>query len=358
MKEPVKVLVVDDSTVIRKALSLKLGRDREIEVIGTAGNGAEALEQAAELSPDVITMDINMPVMDGLTALRRLMQENPLPVIMISSLTTDGADETIQALEAGALDFLPKDTCISSSPEDTERLLQKIKTVARSRRSASGEKARVRQTVKREETSAQDQETLLPAKALEDVRLVLIGSSTGGPGVLLEIIPNLPAKFPVPIIIVQHMPANFTNSLAQRLDKLSKLSVREAREGDIIEPGKVYLAPGGRHLAFERDAKSLRAVFPKVGEQVIYKPSVDIAASSLAQVFPCRVLAIMLTGMGNDGVQGFARLKERGSPIIAQSKQSAVIYGMPRAVVDAGLADAVLPTRGILNTLKQLTPGS
>ena len=359
MKKPVRVLVVDDSAVISKALSLKLNRDAEIEVVGRAANGAEALAQVSSLKPDVVTMDINMPVMDGLTALEHLMEKSPLPVIMISSLTTDGAEETIAALEKGALDFLPKETCISASPEDTDLLLQKIKTVARSRAAKPG---------MRKKTSAQptpdstrytgaektEKETALSPSLLKDVGVVLIGASTGGPGVLLDIIPHLPSSFPVPIVIIQHMPANFTNSLAQRLDKLSSLPVLEAFEGCDIRKGHVYLAPGGKHIAFHYAQKKLKTVFPAVSENIVYKPSVDVAASSLAEVYPGKALAIMLTGMGHDGVNGFRALKEKGSLIIAQSKHSSVIYGMPRAVVESGLADAVQSTRRILETLKKL----
>ncbi len=360
MKKPVRVLVVDDSAVISKALSLKLNRDTEIEVVGRAANGAEALAQVSSLKPDVVTMDINMPVMDGLTALEHLMEKSPLPVIMISSLTTDGAEETIAALEKGALDFLPKETCISASAEDTELLLQKIKTVARSRAAKPGmrKKTTAQPTtpapIRHTGAEKKEKETALSPALLKDVGVVLIGASTGGPGVLLDIIPHLPSSFPVPIIIIQHMPANFTNSLAQRLDKLSSLPVLEAFEGCDIRKGHVYLAPGGKHIAFHYAKKKLETVFPAVDENIVYKPSVDVAASSLAEVYPGKALAIMLTGMGHDGVKGFRALKEKGSLIIAQSKHSSVIYGMPRAVVDSGLADAVQSTRRILETLKKL----
>ncbi len=357
----VKVLVVDDSGFFRRRVSEILSADPNIQVIGTATNGREAIDQALALKPDVITMDYEMPMMDGITAVRNIMQRCPTPVLMFSSLTHEGARVTLDALEAGAVDFLPKNfEDISRNPERVKQLLcEKIHTIARSnRRSFSPPAAPLAapaapaRPVGRPAASAGGSSLSRPASApagtpvssaapkRKAYKLVAIGTSTGGPVALQRVLTQLPASFPAPIVLIQHMPAAFTKAFAERLDKLCRISVKEAEDGDVLRPGLALLAPGGKQMMV--DARGMIRILPG-DERLNYKPCVDITFGSVSKSYHDRVLAVVLTGMGADGREGARLLKQSGSQVWAQDEASCVIYGMPMAIVKADLADAIYP---------------
>ena len=331
------VLVVDDSAFMRKAVSSMLEKDAQIEVIGTARNGEEALSQINRLDPDVVTLDIEMPVMDGLTALRNIMMQSPRPVLMLSSLTTDGAEATFKALELGAVDFIPKELShVSLDIIKIEKDLQaKVKNIARrkirrikvDKKPAPGPS---RQTLHRIGTKQQQRD------------LVGIGVSTGGPPAVQKILASLPAQFPASVLIAQHMPGTFTKAFAKRLNQSSPLEVKEAEQGDALEKGKVYIAPGGFHLKIHRRVRSIDLAITQEPREALYKPSANVLLASIADGVGKRGLGVILTGMGNDGLEGVRALKSRGGMAIAQDNASCVVYGMPRAIVEAGLADVVV----------------
>ncbi|AZO83916.1 chemotaxis response regulator protein-glutamate methylesterase [Stutzerimonas stutzeri] len=359
----VKVLVVDDSGFFRRRVSEILSADSNIQVVGTATNGKEAIDQALALKPDVITMDYEMPMMDGITAVRHIMQRCPTPVLMFSSLTHEGARVTLDALDAGAVDFLPKNfEDISRNPEKVKQLLcEKILSISRSNRRVSHYSAPapvaapaptpVPSSVGSFASSAPARPapapipvrthapaTASPAPKRKNYKLVAIGTSTGGPVALQRVLTQLPANFPAPIVLVQHMPAAFTKAFAERLDKLCRISVKEAEDGDILRPGLALLAPGGKQMMI--DGRGAVKILPG-DERLNYKPCVDITFGSAAKSYGDKVLAVVLTGMGADGREGARLLKQGGSSIWAQDEASCVIYGMPMAIVKAELADAV-----------------
>ncbi|MDB5993355.1 MAG: chemotaxis response regulator protein-glutamate methylesterase [Pseudomonas sp.] len=360
----VKVLVVDDSGFFRRRVSEILSADANIQVVGTATNGKEAIDQALALKPDVITMDYEMPMMDGITAVRHIMQRCPTPVLMFSSLTHEGARVTLDALDAGAVDFLPKNfEDISRNPEKVKQLLcEKILSISRSNRRVStysapapvvapaptpapssvgsyGSSAPARPVpapVAARPHAANVPSS--PAPKRKAYKLVAIGTSTGGPVALQRVLTQLPANFPAPIVLIQHMPAAFTKAFAERLDKLCRISVKEAEDGDILRPGLALLAPGGKQMMI--DGRGAVKILPG-DERLNYKPCVDITFGSAAKSYGDKVLAVVLTGMGADGREGARLLKQGGSSIWAQDEASCVIYGMPMAIVKAELADAV-----------------
>ncbi|NBB13611.1 chemotaxis response regulator protein-glutamate methylesterase [Pseudomonas sp. SLFW] len=365
----VKVLVVDDSGFFRRRVSEILSSDTTIQVVGTATNGKEAIEQALALKPDVITMDYEMPMMDGITAVRHIMQRCPTPVLMFSSLTHEGARVTLDALDAGAVDYLPKNfEDISRNPEKVKQMLcEKVHTISRSNRRFSGYSsapaapshapaAPAPATGSLRSPAPTPGATTRPAPAPAPTRapaahsptspapkrkaykLVAIGTSTGGPVALQRVLTQLPANFPAPIVLIQHMPAAFTKAFAERLDKLCRISVKEAEDGDILRPGLALLAPGGKQMMV--DGRGAVKILPG-DERLNYKPCVDITFGSAAKSYGDKVLAVVLTGMGADGREGARLLKQGGSHIWAQDEASCVIYGMPMAIVKADLADAV-----------------
>jgi two-component system chemotaxis response regulator CheB len=363
----VKVLVVDDSGFFRRRVSEILSADPNIQVVGTATNGKEAIDQALALKPDVITMDYEMPMMDGITAVRHIMQRCPTPVLMFSSLTHEGARVTLDALDAGAVDFLPKNfEDISRNPEKVKQLLcEKILSISRSNRrlstySAPAPAAAPAPTPAPSTVSSYGSSALarpVPATAAAPIpartnaatpsspapkrkayKLVAIGTSTGGPVALQRVLTQLPANFPAPIVLIQHMPAAFTKAFAERLDKLCRISVKEAEDGDILRPGLALLAPGGKQMMV--DGRGAVKILPG-DERLNYRPCVDITFGSAAKSYGDKVLAVVLTGMGADGREGARLLKQGGSSIWAQDEASCVIYGMPMAIVKAELADAV-----------------
>ncbi|MHA6494521.1 protein-glutamate methylesterase/protein-glutamine glutaminase [Pseudomonas borbori] len=351
----VKVLVVDDSGFFRRRVSEILATDPNIKVVGTATNGREAIDQALALKPDVITMDYEMPMMDGITAVRNIMQRCPTPVLMFSSLTHEGARVTLDALDAGAVDFLPKNfEDISRNPEKVKQMLcEKVHTIARTNRhsivaappaapAGLSRPAMPRTAAPRPVASApaaapSASPSFTPPKR-KAYKLVAIGTSTGGPVALQRVLTQLPASFPAPLVLIQHMPAAFTKAFAERLDKLCQISVKEAADGDLLRPGLALLAPGGKQMMI--DARGTVRILPG-DERLNYKPCVDITFGSVAKSYHDKVLAVVLTGMGADGREGARLLKQSGSQVWAQDEASCVIYGMPMAVVKANLADAV-----------------
>ncbi len=341
-----RVLVVDDSGFFRRRVSEMLEADPLIKVIGMAENGEQAIQKAAELKPDVITMDIEMPVLDGISATRKIMAQTPTPIIMFSSLTTEGAKATLDALEAGAVDFLPKRfEDIAKDKDEVRKLLcQRVRELARTRLSPSRHKAasptRTPVMTPRSASTARDTAKLAPAST-GMIKLLAIGTSTGGPVALQKVLTKLPKNISVPILLIQHMPSTFTPAFAKRLDQMCAIEVRQAEDKDVLRPGVALLAPGGRQMRIEgRPGNAHIRLSDDAG--LTYKPSVDVAFSSIANVYPKETLAIVLTGMGADGREGAKVLKQRGSEIWAQDEASSVIYGMPAAIVDAGLATKVL----------------
>ena len=343
----VRVLVVDDSSFFRRRVTEMLDSDPRIEVIGTAVDGADAIKQTAALKPDVITMDIEMPVMDGITAVKRIMRSTPLPILMFSSLTTDGAKATLDALDAGAADFLPKKfEDISNDRDEARRIL-----CARVRLIGARGIAKAVPVANKPVTPLPATTGLRPKKGNYD--LIAIGTSTGGPVALQEVLTKLPVNFPKPIILFQHMPGSFTPAFAQRLDGLCAISVKEAADGDQLKPGLALLAPGGKQMELEKKGGTT-VVRIKDGEaSQTYKPSVDLGFSSAAKSFPGKVLSIILTGMGADGREGARELKQSGSTLWSQDADSCVVYGMPAAVAEAGLSDHVIPLSEIGTSLAQ-----
>ena len=355
----VKVLVVDDSGFFRRRVSEILSSDSNIQVVGTATNGREAIDQVLALKPDVITMDYEMPMMDGITAVRQIMQRCPTPVLMFSSLTHEGARVTLDALDAGAVDYLPKNfEDISRNPDKVKQLLcEKVHTVSRSNRrystfcssAASAAPVSPRGTTSTLSTTASRTSSApsaapaapaarSPAPKRKAYKLVAIGTSTGGPVALQRVLTQLPANFPAPIVLIQHMPAAFTKAFADRLDKLCRIRVKEAEDGDVLRPGLALLAPGGKQMMI--DGRGAVRILPG-DDRLNYKPCVDVTFGSAAKSFHDKVLAVVLTGMGADGREGARLLKQSGSQVWAQDEASCVIYGMPMAIVKANLSDAV-----------------
>ncbi|MDM9590038.1 protein-glutamate methylesterase/protein-glutamine glutaminase [Pseudomonas asiatica] len=362
----VKVLVVDDSGFFRRRVSEILSADPTIQVVGTATNGKEAIDQALALKPDVITMDYEMPMMDGITAVRHIMQRCPTPVLMFSSLTHEGARVTLDALDAGAVDYLPKNfEDISRNPDKVKQLLcEKVHTISRSNRrfgsyashapvaapvpapagsghaaaSSFASPAAARTPAPARAAAPAAAPAHSPAPKRKPYKLVALGTSTGGPVALQRVLTQLPANFPAPIVLIQHMPAAFTKAFAERLDKLCRISVKEAEDGDMLRPGLALLAPGGKQMMI--DGRGAVKILPG-DERLNYKPCVDITFGSAAKSYGDKVLSVVLTGMGADGREGARLLKQGGSTVWAQDEASCVIYGMPMAIVKANLADAV-----------------
>ena len=342
-----RVLVVDDSGFFRRRVKEILEEDPLLKVIGDAANGQEAIDKAAELKPDVITMDIEMPVMDGISATKKIMATTPTPIIMFSSLTMDGAKATLDALDAGALDFLPKRfEDISKDKDEAKKLLcQRVQAIAKKRISLKKQpSSSVKSSVKNKGniTTAAVKTASPRINKTGGIDLVAIGTSTGGPLALQNVLVGLPKNFSKPIVMVQHMPGTFTPAFAKRLDQLCKISVKEAENGDKLQAGQALLAPGGKQMLIEGRAGNATVRIVEGEPSLTYKPCVDITFRSINNVYPNNTLAIILTGMGADGREGTRLLKNSGSEIWAQDEESCVVYGMPAAVVDAGLADNIL----------------
>lgn len=364
LPKKLKVLVVDDSGFFQRRVTEIINADARLEVVATASNGREGIDKALELKPDVITMDYEMPVMDGVTAVREIMRQCPTPILMFSSLTYKGARITLDALDAGAVDFLSKrfDAIAASEAQLHKTLTDKICEVAATANNSANNADRISPRVKHInslntgfnqpysrkniEASAQEKSPSFNRfntreKSLRHIDVVIIGTSTGGPAALQTIFKNMAQSFSKPIVIVQHMPGSFTKAFAERLNKLSPMTVVEASNGQKLRAGHVYVAPGGMQLMVDnRGGGSIR--IHESNERISYRPSVDIALASAAKNFGAKALAIILTGMGADGKEGAQLLKQAGGTIWAQDEASSVIYGMPKAVVNAGVVDKVL----------------
>lgn len=372
-----KILVVDDSAFMRKLISDLLNNHSKMEVVGTARNGKDALEKIKTLKPDVITLDVEMPIMDGIEALQEIMKQYPMPVVMLSSTTKTGAENTMLAMEYGAVDFIAKPGgAISLNLYDVkDEIIEKVYAasnvqVSKLKRIYSSKKVH-QESVKKEETGRKSQsvtkiptiETPQPKEkgslkkfSSKGKLFVMIGTSTGGPRALQEVLTKLPANMPAPILVVQHMPPGFTKSLADRLNGLCDIRVKEAENGEPIENGTAYIAPGGKHLKMKKLGTSYYVHLddvepPRTG----HRPSVNVLFESAATMPNAKFLAIVMTGMGNDGMEGTALLKSKCETItVAESAETSVVYGMPRAIVDKGLADEVIKLTDIANVIKSI----
>jgi len=347
-EKKIRVLIVDDSAFARLMISKHLALDSNIEVIGTARDGIDALEKIRVLKPDVITLDIEMPKMDGVTALERIMVDYPTPVVMLSALTAEGADVTIKSLEIGAVDFFLKQSIINPTGDDetNNELINKVKQAAKV--DVTGVTTRLRNIMATLQRSSQKKISVRDAKMSKINKVVIIGSSTGGPRALYELVPNLPADLPAAILMVQHMPPKFTKSIAERLDELSQIRVKEAEPGDLVSLGQALIAPGGYHMCVRMNGQIvLNQDKPRCG----LRPAVDVTMESAVKVYGSRCIGVILTGMGNDGTQGCAMLKAGGGKVLAEHESTCVVYGMPRSVVEAGLADRVVPIQKMVNEI-------
>ncbi|NOZ28596.1 MAG: chemotaxis response regulator protein-glutamate methylesterase [Chloroflexi bacterium] len=327
----IRVLVVDDSAFMRAALTRILDQDPELEVVGTARDGVEALTKVESLQPHVITLDVEMPRMNGLEFLARLMKERPMPVVMLSSLTQEGADTTIEALTLGAVDFVPKPDRTISIHQVAPDLITKIKRAVTAKVSPGPRRRPLRRDGHRSRPR-------IVATREDWDRVLVIGSSTGGPRALREVFSGLPGDLPAPVLVVQHMPQGFTRSLAEHLNECSELEVREASAGDRLERGVALLAPGGYHMTVRRSGVIRLDQGPTVNG---VRPAVDVTLLSAVAAFGARVVAAILTGMGRDGTDGARALKQAGGYVLAEHESTCVVYGMPKSIITEGLADEV-----------------
>jgi two-component system, chemotaxis family, protein-glutamate methylesterase/glutaminase len=406
LNKKIRVLVVDDSAFVRRSIVRMYEGSDDIEVVELASNGAEALELIKRLRPDVVTLDVMMPVLDGLTALEMIMRECPTPVVMFSSLTGKGGEKTLKALDLGAVDFIDKSCAggLMNFSSIARELTSKIKVAARvdveklalPRNSGKAPEARseanaeaksdakpelkparpeaepdARSAAKSEQKPAVKSarsplSSLTPAAPAAqppaegaltfagETEVVAIGTSTGGPPALQKILSQLPGNFPCPILIVQHMPEGFTASLAQRLDRSSALKVREAADGECLVAGTAYVAPGGWHMRLRRKGGKLQVALDPGPDAALHRPSVDVLFESVAAVCGVRSLAVVLTGMGKDGAVGAGAIKRSGGEVVVEAEESAVVFGMPRAVMEAVPVDAVVPLPEVAQTILRL----
>jgi two-component system chemotaxis response regulator CheB len=342
----VKVMIVDDSAFMRFAIAQHLNEHPEIQVVGSAYNGKEALRLIPELQPEVITLDVEMPQMDGLTTLRQIMKEFPRPVIMFSSLTKEGAAETIEALMHGAVDFIAKPDNRLDIHTVMQEMVSKIMCAAR---------AKIKPAISSRSISIT---TLHPHHSHKQLQVyqktapvILIGSTTGGPGALNELLPALPPTLPSPVLVVQHMPAGFTRSLADRLNSISQLRIKEAEAGDPLMVGQVLVAPGGFHMVLGEDGCIV--LNQKTAVHGV-RPAIDVTLTSLVQRFGKNIIAVILTGMGSDGTHGASLLYREGGYVIAEDESTCVVWGMPRSVVEAGAASTILPRPQIAGAIEAM----
>lgn len=337
--EKIRVLVVDDSAFMRKSVAMILESDPQFEVVGYARDGKDALEKTKEFRPDLITMDVIMPVMDGIQGVQHIMAEIPTPILMLSSTTKEGEKETIESLEYGAVDFCFKDGLLEDEHLQKDFLL----------------KCKLASNTLLKKTSAPIHPPIQRFFQPKQLSLIIIGSSTGGPSALTHIIKQLPKDFPVPILIVQHMAKGFTKPLAERFDSECALTVKEAERGDEIKKGYVYIAPADYQTTiYERDNHHYLNVSKDYSDG-LYKPSVDVSVLSACQYFKSHLLVTILTGMGEDGLKGCQEVKANEGYVICESEETAVVYGMPKMVIDAGLADEQSPHYQIYERIRRVT---
>jgi len=351
------VLVVDDSSFMRKCISMIIEKDPQLFIIGIARNGIDAIEKVHRLKPDIVTMDVEMPEMDGMTALKEIMKVCPVPVVMLSNRTDRDPETAFQALESGAADFFLKSALLEEKvkPEAIKDFLDRLKAIA----------VKAQKPVLEEQKNAAAKnvseilEQLLnkPEGWIERrtglADLLIIGCSTGGPSALQCILPRFPEDTQVPIVVLQHMPPGFTKPLAERFDSICKLRVKEAEDGDILEAGNIYIAPAGYQTLI--DKKTDGSVGLRIEDcpliDTIYKPSIDVTLDSAAPVYKERLLSVILTGMGNDGLTGCESVKKYNGKIIVEAEESCIVYGMPRVVYEAGLADVQVPLSDIFHEI-------
>ena len=334
MTSQIRVLVVDDSAFVRKVVKEMLSRSPQIEVVGTARDGLDALEKVEELNPDVVTLDLIMPNLDGVGFLLEQMVRRPLPVV-VASIASETGQMLLQALDAGAVDFVQKPTALATDKvfEISDDLIQKVIAAAG---------VPVQKLIQPFEP--EESQPLPLKKGPVGIDAVVLGISTGGPHALKILIPRIPADFPVPIALVLHMPIGYTQLFARQLDQLSLVTVKEAEEGDLFSPGTVFVAPAGRHLTFIKSPSGdISAHLSARPFDTLHRPSVDVLFHSAAEVFKNRVLAVVMTGMGSDGTEGARSIHECGGRIFTESEESCVVYGMPRSVSEAGLSERHVP---------------
>ncbi|MTI80221.1 MAG: chemotaxis response regulator protein-glutamate methylesterase [Firmicutes bacterium] len=348
----IKVLVVDDSSLIRRLVTRMLEVEGDIKVIGQATDGLEAIDQIKKLCPQVVTMDVEMPKLDGIAALRRVMRENPVPVVMLSALTTEGARATMQALSSGAVDFVPKPTKPGQLGPMIKELSAKIRVASRATM------RNVARPAPPPKTKPQGQHAIpktkpaiprpiaTPIKKTSKIDIVVIGCSTGGPVALQSIIPKLPANFPVGVVVVQHIPVGFSKSLSEHLNRRSDIEVIHGSPGDEIRPGRVIVAPAGCELHFVKGGGRVTVKTEKCGEPIppaTFRPSVDQVMNAATEAYGGNIMGVLLTGMGKDGAQGMLQIKKLGGRTIAEDENSCVVFGMPKAAIDLGAADKITP---------------
>jgi two-component system chemotaxis response regulator CheB len=335
-KPKIRVLVVDDSAFVRRALARMLSSAPDIQVVGVAADGLEAIDQVKELRPDVVTLDVHMPRMDGLAALETIMTVAPVPVLLLSSLTRKGAEITLRGLDLGAVDFIDK-TSVQGNMNLLDlagQLTAKVRALAQVPRERMQRPLLTGKPLR-----------LSVAKAVRPGRVeaIAIGTSTGGPPALQAIIPRLPEALAPTIMVVQHMPEGFTRSLAERLATMSALPVREAQDGELVQSGSVLIAPAGRHMKLKRRASDVHVWLDGEPRSALHRPSVDVLMESVARAYGARSLGVVLTGMGSDGVEGLRAIHKSGGRTLAEAEQSCIIYGMPKAAVEAGVVDVSVP---------------
>jgi len=339
-----KVLIADDSALMRREIRRILEKDPEIEVIATARDGQDAINKTKEYDPDVVALDINMPIMNGITALQIIMLECPRPVVMISSLTQTDALISYEALELGAVDFIakPDGTISRSIHRVAEEIIFKIKSAGCANRNQLNKKRRTAVTQKIGKTKTS--------------KIIVIGQSTGGPKTIMDILPVFPPDLPAPVLIIQHMPGSFTPSFASRLDSVSAIPFKEAQRGDIISPGHGFLAPGDHHLIVSPTTNKNEAIIrlSDYPTDTLYKPSVDITMKSILSLYGSNVIAVLLTGMGCDGADAMAEIRKAGGRTIAESEDSCVVFGMPKEAIKRGGAEFVLPSHEIGHKIMEL----
>ena len=356
MTKVVSVLIADDSALMRREIRRILESDPGIKVLGTARNGKDAIEMIKELNPDVVTLDINMPVMDGMTALAHIMMECPRPVIMLSSLTQEGALTTYEALELGAVDYIakPGGTVSVNIEQLAHEMIAKIKAVVGANLSviaATRRRRRALRVVERKQSP--------PMMQGSNSRIIVIGESTGGPNTIFDILPLLPPTLGVPIILVQHMPSTFTPGFASRLNQYCQIPVKQAESGDILQANHAYLAPGGSQLVLARSGNPKDGIMLRTSLQpnTLHKPSVDVTMKSALELYGTGTIGVLLTGMGDDGADAMVAIRHAGGRTIAESEETCVVFGMPKEAIRRGGAEFVLPSYEIATQLINLIAG-
>ncbi len=335
MAENTKVLIVDDSAFARFSIAKRLRTDPAIEVIGHASDGIEAIEQTKSLQPDVVTMDVTMPRMDGIEAVERIMDECPTPIVMLSALTAEGTEVSMRALELGAVDFFLKNSLVSpvGDGENIAELLDKLKQAARI------DRAQLNLLAQKPKKGILPEVKWQKKRSSTLSKVIVLGSSTGGPRALNQVVPMLPGDLPAGVLLVQHMPVGFTKSLSERLNNISELEIKEAEHGDILSPGIVLVAPGGSHMIVDKNG---RIELNQGPQECGLRPAVNVTMESAAAVYGDSVLGVVLTGMGSDGARGSGLIKQAGGEVIVEHESTCVVYGMPKSVVEAGHADDII----------------